>query len=445
MLKEVKTTINRYTPRVFQEVYLVDFEKALETYGLNTENLNEKIPIIEKTINIGQLSFPINKNLANKVRPLYFKTSVFKRHTLIAGVTGSGKSRLSALIIKELVSQGAHVSILDPHDEYIDLLATSQDYNIYKISNSAHGHDSTYNKNVKFGPISFYENSITPLTLTKLLPVLSPQQEVTIYEIFNELNTTSFSARTFIDKLIDELNIELENDYSQYFDKIKKNHLETEKYSKDHIEYISRYINGLKKIIEHGKVSRANVLAAIISKINELRENKLIVSTIPNWLKDAPHSIDIFTIDYSTNNYIRRYINSIIQYFLREKNRNAFRVLVIDEAHMLLNENSDTASLVKQLLREARKFNITLVFISQNITDIPIDIRGQFQNHFIFRDTDSDITKYFPDQICHVSLYGSKSSFAMKVNNIKAIGEISPSENILSGITLSPSSEKLRT
>ena len=96
------------------------------------------------------------------------------------------------------------------------------------------------------------------------------------------------------------------------------------------------------------------------------------------------------------------------------------RVLVIDEVHMLLKEDSRTSRLVKQMLREARKFNISVIFISQNINDITDDIRFQFQNLFMFRASDFDKTKYYSDQMCHVSLYGSKSSFSMKVKNIIA-------------------------
>jgi DNA helicase HerA-like ATPase len=224
---------------------------------------------------------------------------------------------------------------------------------------------------------------------------------------------------------MDLLNIELVKDYSKYFEKIGKLQSEIAQSAKNHVDFISRFTKELRKIINQigFKVGRTDVYLAIISKTNELRENKLIVDSEPNWLKESSKSIDIFNIDYNTNSYIRRFINSILQYFLRSSN-SKFRVLVIDEAHMLLNENSETSRLVKQLLREARKFKISVIFISQNFTDISEDIRSQFQNHFNFREQDVLKTKYLSDQICNVSVYGSKVDFVMQVKNILCKSEM---------------------
>jgi hypothetical protein len=421
-LIEKVDTVNRYTPSIFQEVYLIPFEKVLDLYSLCPEIKIKDDFIFSQTICLGKLSFPLLSSFQGEI-PLHFGTDILKKHTLITGVTGSGKSRFASLLVKELASIGAHISILDPHDEFTDLLASSDKYEIHKICPNVNSNSIKYGKNVKYRTISFYEKNINPNTLTKLLPSLSAQQVEIIYEVFSNFNSDSFDSKNFLNKLMDYLNYELESNYSKSLDKIKQIQSDSEKYFPNHIDFIDRYIRGIKSITERGKVNKTSVLIAIITKINDLRKNQLLSNIEPNWLVKSPYSIDVFNIDYSTNEYVRRFINSIIHYFLREKNKDEFRALLIDEAHMLLNDNTITSNLVKQLLREARKFNLTLIFISQNKMDIPVEIRSQFQNNFRFRESDSEETRFFPDRICEVSLYGSKTNFSMRVNNILGVNE----------------------
>jgi len=418
-LIEIKSTINRYTPCIFQGVYSIPFENSLEIYGLCLPNLKQDEFLLSKTLSLGTLSFPHIRS-DKKGDYLHFRADVFKRHTLITGVTGSGKSRLAALLCKELAQIGAHVSILDPHNEYTDLLATDNKYQIHKVCQNNNDSNVKYDNNVNFRSISFYEKDINANTLAKLIPSLSPQQENKIYEVFNELNSATFNSKSFINKLIDDLNFELEANYSNRMELIHKCHIESEKYTKNHPEFIDKYIRGIKSITDNGKADKTKVLTALISKINDLRISQLFGNIEPNWLIESPHSVDVLNIDYSTNEYIRRFINSILHYLLRKKNSDSFRILIIDEAHMLLNDVTITSQLVKQLLREARKFNLSLIFVSQNMNDIPIEIRNQFQNNFSFREPDIDTTKYFQDRICHVSLFGSKTSFSLRVKDINS-------------------------
>ncbi len=401
-LVEIKNKINRYTSTAFQSVFLIDFRKTLNIYGLHNE-ASMQDPSKKRFI-LGELSYPdLGANFERY--NVEFDINIFRKHTLITGVTGAGKSRLSALVIKEVASLGAHVNIFDPHNEYSNLLTGAT--NSYKVNR------------IDQGNITFSEKYINPNTLTKLLPKLSEQQELLIFELINELEYEGVTLTKLMQNLVREILLEIDKGYFKNYPALKKIADELVVNSKNHTEYVVSLIALLKKEMPfNSRPTKLDVLTAVTSKMNELRIKKLITNIEPNWLKASCNSVDIFNIDYSANDYVRRFINSIIQFLLRKQDKNEFRVLVIDEAHMLLKEGSETSNLLKQLLREARKFNISVIFITQNSKDISDDIRGQFQNHFNFREKESLTTNFYPDQLCNVCLYGSKRNFAMKVSDL---------------------------
>lgn len=409
---EKKYSIGKYTPSIFQEVYPINIEKAFSVYGL-VSYANVNAELYKNILTLGDLVFPVSE----KILPLLFSVQDFKRHTLISGVTGSGKSRLSSLIIKELARRGAHISILDPHSEYSDILANDEKYQVFKYTTN---NDYNENDNIHSEQITFSEKYITPNALAKLIPYISDQQEDLMFDLFNKLEASTFSLLKFTDLLIQEFNIEVRKNFPNALVKFREIQIEAEKESKNKADFLSKFVSKLKSLVLNtDKVSKLNVIVALLTKVTELRESGLISTSESNWLKTSPNSIDIFNIDYSTSSYVKRFIESIIQYFFRKKSEDSQRIIVIDEAHMLLNVSTQTGSLLKQLLREGRKFNISVIFISQNYNDISDDVRGQFHNQFSFRENNLD-TQYFPDQVCKVVLSGSKASFAMRVKNISS-------------------------
>ncbi|MES2109108.1 MAG: ATP-binding protein [Bacteroidota bacterium] len=400
---ELKTTINKYTPYIFQKVYAMAFSSVLDVYGLCTEADHENR---HQNFTLGTISFPF-QHIGTHVP--YFNIDLFKKHTLITGVTGSGKSRLAALIIKKLAKLGGHINILDPHNEYYDLLVPNKGFQINRLDQ----HN-----------ITFSENFLNADILTKLLPNLTQQQELEVYDIFNSINFENVTVQKFMDVLLAHIVEEVERDFQKEAVEIKDSIVQLKRKTKNDVEFFS-YLIGFfrKKLSDNVRATKLSVIIAVASKVNDLRENNFFNKEEPNWLKKSPNSIDIFNIDYGANESIRRFINSIIQFLLRKREIEELRALVIDEAHLLLTDTSQTEKLLKRLLREARKFNITVIFISQNLSDIPEDIRSQFQNHFQFRQKENELTKYYSDQMCMISLFGSKLSFSMKIADVKSVSE----------------------
>jgi DNA helicase HerA-like ATPase len=406
--------IDRYTPLIFQEVYRVDFKYVSTLYGLYSMNKTNSKNISNLSVNLGNVVYPFISNLGHEA---IFSCNTFSKHTLISGVTGSGKSRLASLIIDSLLVYGAHISILDPHNEYNFLLSDKKEYEIHKISRKSIVNSDKCTINREIG---FFEEDLSASTLSSLLPELSEAQKNLLYDIFDSIDEKVTVIKLF-DLISKKFTGEVRHDYPKIINELNEIDSELLKNSRNKVEFFEKFIDKIKPYFSDNRSNKTKVVFAVLSKFTELVKKGLIIKQKPNWLMDnSPNTVDIFEIDYSSNEYIRRFINTIIKYFLRGKSLNEertdiLRIFVVDEAHLLLSENSETTNLLKQLLREARKFGIAIIFLTQNHHDIPIDIFSQFQNKFMFRENEFSELKNLKDRTCMVSLYESKLNFAMRV------------------------------
>jgi DNA helicase HerA-like ATPase len=387
--------INRYTPRPLEKVYSLDPQSALAVFNL-TDRTND--------IELGQIMYPVYLGA-------FFKPSTFNKHTLIAGVTGSGKSRLVTLLIKQLLKHSSHITILDPHNEYINFFGDEKDCEIYHFSRNAHQKSKERGNNhlIKFRNLQFYEDDISPAILSNLLPYVSPQQEEKIFYVYDKIIEAIYEPNGFYSqKKIDK--------------KIK---------IKDYINFITDLMikedaNENQKLGRR-EVGLADVYMALINKIKDLSKEKIFVEkpNLINWLDYNPPSLDILNIDFSTDEFNRRYVNTVLQCFLNITRSERNKILIIDEVHLLLNnKESQTFKNICRLLRESRRNNTTVVFVTQNKSDIPPEIITQFHNTFLFRESDNDLTNDLEDQVCSVNLYGSLADFILRVKEIKSLNEI---------------------
>jgi DNA helicase HerA-like ATPase len=107
--RETTNSIDTFTPSIFQEIFEFDFEEIVEIYGLKQ--------VSSKTsIKLGEFLYP-NYFSRAELSEVRVPLNAFNAHTLISGVTGAGKSRLTALITNQL-KEGKEVEIIDPHKEY---------------------------------------------------------------------------------------------------------------------------------------------------------------------------------------------------------------------------------------------------------------------------------------------------------------------------------------
>jgi len=411
---ESKFSINKFTPSVFQKVFLFNFECIETVYGLGS-----------KSLKVGKLLYPDyskSKNLPDVNIPY----NSFNCHTLISGITGAGKSRLASLIVKHLGSNSGHVSIIDPHDEYINLLLPDKNYDLFKYY--IEKENKINNTNVINRDLAFSTKVLIAPILTKLLPELSDQQQIYIYDFFKQVkNKDDILLNDLIGILIKDFNQEYVAEYPENKEDLNKAKEFANITFKDNIEYINRYVSYISsQLIRFKGVGKTKMIFAVIKKLIEVSSQNIFHKELPSWLDSQKRKvIHIINVDYDSNEYIRRYINTVLQCYLIKDNVVSFnRTLVIDEAHLLLRENSLTTKLLNRLLRESRKLGISIIFITQNEEDVPEEIRGQFQNKFRFREESNNSLKYLPNQTCSVSLFGSKLDFSLKVDSILKVGEI---------------------
>jgi Predicted ATPase len=425
-------SIDVYTPSVFQEVVSFDFDSIETIYGLKQST--------EKYFRIGKFLYPNYLHNA-KFPDVNISPDTFNSHTLISGVTGSGKSRLAMLITNQLASSGGHITIVDPHDEYMKF-ANTKTAKVFFFSRSGQLHNGK--RDIHKRDLSFTNSCITPQILTKLLPELSPQQRDYVYNVFEkniaikDITIETITGLIFKDFksefIMEGLNVTLEKKENNSTIKKDKLILANEyatKDNQDQLTYFNRYVSCLSKDVNScNKVGKLHVVYAVLKKILTIYEANLFPYNSnlfpPSWLDTQNrNSINIMNLDYDSNTNIRRFINTIIQCFFTPLNNiKNYRMLIIDEAHLLLNDKPDetgTAILLNRLLRESRKFGLSIVFITQNEVDIPEEIISQFQNKFRFREEKDQELKYLGNQTCLCSIYKGKLSFPMRVDNVEEI------------------------
>ena len=410
-------SINSYTPKIYQKVASFHFDCIEVVYGLKQN--------IENHFKLGAFLYP-SYSVSDILPDVNVSTETFHSHTLISGVTGSGKSRLTALIANQLASNGGHITIIDPHDEYVNFADTNTaQVSFFSVNEQSHNK----RKDIRIRNLSLTNQYLTPLVLEKLLPNLSDQQLEYIHEVYTDItldNPQNISLRKIIDTTIQKFN----SDY------ISEGHskeilLQAQQYAKkdtNYLPFINRYIFYLNKEWYSGKkqIARAAVSFSLLNRLVNVFEDEIFPDNTnyptPAWLDyNTRNSINIINIAYDSL-YVRRFVNTIIQCFFTPQVNN--RILIVDEAHLLFNDKSDklgTAVLLSRLLRESRKFKLSIIFITQNEIDIPEEIKSQFQNRFRFREEKSQELKYLSNQTCMCSIYGGKRSFPMRVDTIEIV------------------------
>jgi hypothetical protein len=413
---ESNFSINSYTPSIFQEVVSFDFECIETVYGLkqNTEGF----------FKLGTFLYP-NYSDNNIFLDVNIATDTFNSHTLISGVTGSGKSRLTALIANQLALNGGHITIIDPHNEYVNFADTKK----VKVSFFAKNPQLYKERNDIFKrTFSLTNDYLTPTVLAKLLPNLSEQQYDYLCKIFDDIiksNSKNLSLKKVIDFTIQRFN----QDYKEegHLSEILINAQKYAKEDSNYLPFIKRYVWYLNKEWYTGKSkpAKAAVVFTLLKRLVDIFEEDVFAnnSITPVWLDyNSLNSINIMNIVYDSNVNTRRFINTIIQCFFTPQINH--RVLIVDEAHLLLNERREelgTATLLSRLLRESRKYNLSIIFITQNEEDVPEDIKSQFQNKFKFREDKDHTLRYLDNQTCMCAIYKGKLSFPMRVDNVKII------------------------
>lgn len=432
---ESYASINSYTPYIFQPVLSFSFPQIETAYGLNqTTGISVKL---------GIFLYP-NYSCNNDYLPeVNVSLETLYGHSLISGVTGSGKSRLTALLANQLAANDGHITIIDPHNEYANLVDTNN-AEVYFFSNNKY-YERHSNKvripcflfpdnverrvEIKRRGLTLLNRHIDLNALMEFLPNLTETQREYLYEAYAAGRLKDKNKGIALHDLVNATILKFNSDYEADgypLDILLKAQVHA-KEDAHYPSFLNRFVSFLNKELPSGKykAGKTEVGLALLRRFNEIHKDGSFDSSsresnemsTPAWL-DYNHRkvINIINVIYDSNPYLMRFVNTIIQYFFTpQENR---RVLIVDEAHLILREIEDTAKLLSRLLRESRKYNLSIIFITQNETDVPEDIRSQFQNRFRFREDANEQLKYLDNQTCICSLYKGKLMFPMKVDNV---------------------------
>lgn len=264
---------------------------------------------IQKGLNIGKLAFhDLNASLN--------LTKIFQKHCSILAQTGAGKSYLISILLEEILDRPKNlgkpaVIIVDPHGEYSSL---KNDENYKKRTR-------VFNKNsmsINFSYLSAYQ-------ISEFLPNMSPVQRRELIKVMNKMKK-NYRFKDLIEEIENSsmktatketltswlLNLELTGLFS----------------------YRDRPM--IKELAKPGQLSILD-----ISDFIRLKEKQIIVA-----------------------HFVRKLFNA------RRKNKVPPFILIIEEAHQfcpegIRREGAISKGIIEMIAREGRKFNASLVLVSQ--------------------------------------------------------------------------------
>lgn len=389
---------NLYTPKPLQDIFKLGFLDSAKIFGLNDYSNN---------FSFGEIAYPFEGHDA-----FVDKENFNNKHTLISGITGSGKTRLTSIIIEYLATINAHVWVIDPHLEYLDLLTDIKE----KISIfSRKGISNKYQEFLEFTKkingievenLFFSSKLINAYTLCNILPNISIYQEEIIHNVYNSISYNDVEETDLLEEFLNQIQ-------NETF--IKEDELNSIVIDKHFVK-----VWEVNKFVKSKNKNSDNLFLAYLglqNRINQLQESGLFKKITPSWLEKKTGKVDILAEDYSADIEGVRFINTLLSQFLNGGTHPKFSTIIIDEAHQLFKiQNEKVLFNLNRLLREARKFNISMIFITQNKNDLPDDMLSQFSNFFSFREY-SDNLNNLNNQSCRVSLANSKSDFVLNVKN----------------------------
>lgn len=313
--------------------------KSLPKYLSPVRRVTEKdVQFLYKTENCISIG-----NIRDMTIPLSLDISTFiTKHAGVFGKTGSGKSNCVKVILREVTAKNIATVVFDVHSEYgyhPDGLGGLK--NVYVVGLKGAECDVS---------LLIPRTLIYPSVLSMITDVTSAQRDALDIIYYTYKDWLTYISETSTEEIYETFN--------------KRIHLET----------ISALKRKVSRVIRHDFLGKQfDALKYIMSKISH------------------GHTVIIDFGRYANNDQVIRLVTNIVSRYLLEQFRKASQstsplprtLIVLEEAHKLLNKELAKKTVFETIVREGRKFNLGLCVVDQMPKKILDEIISQLNTVII--------------------------------------------------------------
>lgn len=299
--------------------------------------------------------------------PVSIRINGFRRHVAILAQTGAGKSYLTGVLIEELMERGATVIIIDPHADYVFLSQTEkgEKHNFSNYVTVFQNPESTGRYSKKdIGQVEEYTVRLADLDFDELCGICGIGESFTVIRSGLEAALNRLKERKVVylmDDIINELNLVAQDE-------------EKEKDVRAGARNAVKYIQRLRRlrVFSRSGVPIKNIIKPYHASVMDLsglgnRSTDYIVSRL---LRDVFEAVVTDEFTYPV-------------------------FLVVEEAHNFVPPEKEgrgmkdtySASIIRRIAQEGRKFGVFLMLISQRPGRIHPDSLSQCNSQIVLKIT----------------------------------------------------------
>jgi len=301
-------------------------------------------------------------------------TRLLKKHVAILGISGSGKSHLTNVLIEEMLlrENSPAIIVIDPHGEYTAFLQDERFSYKTKVWNKDNISFATYRLSANsFGELIPEMSAAQKRDLAKIIEKFREKKKVyDLSELIKEVENSDIkqNVKTALVSWLEDLNS------SNLFSNIDKPSLQ-----------------------ELARVSGLSVID--LSSFVHLKEKQIVVARIARSLFEARRSKAIPPF-----------------------------IIIIEEAHQFCPEREEESlaisrNVIEQIAREGRKFFASLVLISQRPIRLSTTALSQCNTHIILRITNPYDLQHVEESSEGITSEISRAISGLKVGEAFVVGE----------------------
>ncbi len=401
----------RYPPRPGSQVFRADEITLKEIFSKGNSKSHIKIGTL-----LGHKDVEVSVDL----------NQIVSRHLAVLAITGGGKSNAVSVILEEVAKKRGTVVIFDVHGEYenAEYLDDKGRSVVNTIDVRINLKDLTADEIATLCGIDFEKSSRQYFVIQKIVECVSRRRRsrslitsgdrMEIIRFFDEENREEIS---FIDELIETIENMI------YAKSRKKSEDEEHSEFDDLIPPECGFYEAVKKEELQGVYIRLeNLKRKLGDRIND-RARSVIDQIKPGFINIVVmRSLDYDVMDVIVSHTLHRLLSERKKSVHTGKSLiNVPVVVVIEEAHIFApyGNSTRTKEVLAKVAREARKFGLGVILVSQRPKGLDPDILSQMNNWVILRIVEPEDQKHI--QRASETLSGDLLNYLSALNPGEAV------------------------